>query len=214
MKVGRGTFPATTSINLATVIREGKPCGFMIISRDRSDKETLGHEERKWLARRNSLVVEGQVFLADNEAADALLPVTRRELVADLRSSSLACKHFDRSSSFSRGQENLVNISCRSAFIQERGGAPAKRRARVMYQTDRVEGIGGRLLIDKDIAVVDNAAGKSNPVRIQRMIDPVVSRRIDNTIVPERVTANQRRSSRLDQGKSSLTFRYHIAVPP
>src|ERR1700761_7807388 len=88
------TLPARSSIIFPTVIREGNPCGFMIVSNFnpcyRSAVALQGGFTRVY-----PLVIERHIFLVYDQSTDTLLTMPRGKFVAQLRSPRLVDEHLD-----------------------------------------------------------------------------------------------------------------------
>ena len=104
------TFPARSSIILPTVILEGKPCGFMIVSGTQVTWPcSIGNTALTW---NNALIVKRHILLIYNKTANAFLTVSGREFVTQLGSSCLPYQNLDKSLIvISVGDHDLVDMA-------------------------------------------------------------------------------------------------------
>lgn len=160
-----------------------------------------------------SLVVERHVLLRNDEAANSLLPVARRELVSELGATSLPNEDLDERVVLVRiGDEDFVDVAWdRSAVgharVLPRSGAGAHGR-RLDAVVVRVR---GGLLVDEDLTGVDLLADVRESILVE---DPVARhdfavllRRVGETIVAALSHGDQLRSTSKEEASNSQSVR-------
>mmetsp|Transcript_9755 Transcript_9755/g.24806 ORF Transcript_9755/g.24806 Transcript_9755/m.24806 type:complete len:257 (+) Transcript_9755:1606-2376(+) len=121
--------------------------------------------------RAHARLAEGQVLLPHDGAHHTLLPVPAAELVAELRAARVADQNLDVELVLVvGGQQHAVNhalLPCR-ALVRLRCG-PVHAVGRVVRVGHRVASVDRRLLVDVDVAGLDDLPHARNAVLVQQL---------------------------------------------
>jgi hypothetical protein len=122
----------------------------------------------------DSLIVERHVFLRDDEAANSLLTVTGRELVAEFGTTGLANENLDKGRvGVGIGEEDLVDVTRNRTAVRHAGVLPRAccRRCRSGARSVGAElvvvSVRRRLLVDIDLTRVALLADVSESVEVE-----------------------------------------------
>jgi hypothetical protein len=117
------------------------------------------------------LVAERHVFLRNDETANTLLPMPRRELVTELRTTSLTDEDLDEELVVvAVSEHDFVDVASDRSLVRERSVLEGGRHRGDGGVVAVIVSVRGDLLVEVDVSWVDSLSGTGDPVCLKDVV--------------------------------------------